>query len=175
MSVTALYAAFGVVLILAVAVFFVLGRAAGRAAEHRAQIAAKSTAEETATRITGEARREAETLRKSAIVAGKEETIKLREAWEVDAGRRREELERAERRMQERETGLDRKYDILDQRDKELGRRGSDLGRREKIVGERESELDKLIAEERRRLEQLAGMSARDAKAELMSRLAEEA
>ncbi|MGH7647994.1 MAG: ribonuclease Y [Gemmatimonadaceae bacterium] len=170
-----MYAAFGVVLVLAVAVFFILGRVAGRSAERRTQAAAKATAEETATRITDDARREAETLRKSAIVSGKEEMIKLREAWEGDASKRREELALAERRMQERETGLDRKYDILDQRDKELGRRGSDLGRREKIVGDREGDLDKLVAEERRRLEQLAGMSARDAKAELMGRLAEEA
>ncbi len=40
---------------------------------------------------------------------------------------------------------------------------------------DREGELEKLSAEARRRLEQLAGMSAQDAKAEMISRLAEEA
>jgi ribonuclease Y len=77
--------------------------------------------------------------------------------------------------MQERESNLDRKFDILEQREKELSRRGSDFGRREKAVNEREAELERLMGEERRRLEQLAGMSAQDAKAELVSRLAEEA
>ncbi len=175
MSETALYAALGTGLIIAVAAFFFLGRHLGRAAERRAQLAAKATAEEVAQRIVAEARREAETLRKSAVVAGKEETIRLREAWEAEAAKRREELDRAERRVQERETNLDRKLDILEQREKELGRRGSDLGRREKAVSEREQELERLVAEERRRLEQLAGMSAQDARAELINRLAEEA
>lgn len=175
MSDTALYAASGVAVLIAAAAFFVIGRAAGRAAERRAQEAAKATAEETAGRIVAEAQREAETLRKSAVVAGKEETIKLREAWEAESAKRREEVERAERRVQERETNLDRKFDLLEQREKELGRRASDLGRREKTVHERDTELERLLAEERRRLEQLAGMSARDAKVELMNRMAEEA
>ncbi|HEX6533200.1 MAG TPA: ribonuclease Y [Gemmatimonadaceae bacterium] len=175
MSETTLVAALGVAILLAAAAFFVMGRRAGRAAERAAQASAKATAEETARRITEDARREAETLRKSAVVAGKEETIRLRESWEVEAGKRREELERAERRVQERESSLDRKFDTLEQREKELGRRGSDLGRREKAVAEREGELERLVAEERRRLEQLAGMSAQEAKVELINRLAEEA
>jgi ribonuclease Y len=175
MSETALYAASGVAIVVAAAAFFILGRRIGRVLERSAQAAAKATAEETARRIIADAQREAETLRKSAVVAGKEETIKLREAWEAEAAKRREELDRAERRVQERETNLDRKFDILEQREKELGRRSSDLGRREKAVTEREGELEKLVAEERRRLEQLAGMSAQDAKAELINRLAEEA
>jgi ribonuclease Y len=175
MSDTALYAASGVAILIAAAAFFVIGRAVGRVAERKAQEAAKATAEETAGRILAEAQREAETLRKSAVVAGKEETIKLREAWEAESAKRREEVERAERRLQERESSLDRKFDLLEQREKELGRRASDLGRREKTVHERDTELERLLAEERRRLEQLAGMSARDAKSELMNRMAEEA
>jgi ribonuclease Y len=70
---------------------------------------------------------------------------------------------------------LDRKFEVLDQRDKELGRRSSEFGRREKTVVDREQELDKLVGEERRRLEQLAGMSAQDAKHELIRRMEEEA
>jgi ribonuclease Y len=175
MTQTALIAALGVAILVAAAAFFVVGRRVGRSAERRAQEVAKATAEETARRIVADAQREAETLRKSAVVAGKEETIRLRESWEADAAKRREELERAERRVQERETHLDRKLDVLEQRDKEVGRRASELGRREKAVSERESELERLMAEERRGLEQLAGMSAQDAKAELISRLAEEA
>jgi ribonuclease Y len=101
--------------------------------------------------------------------------MRLRENWELEALKRREELDRAERRVQERESHLDRKLDLLDQRDKEVGRRASDLGRREKVAGEREAELDKLLLEERRRLEQLAGMSAQEAKNELISRMAEQA
>jgi len=174
MEASAIIAALGVLLVASPA-FFVLGRRTGAAAEVRRQAAARATAEETSKRIIGEAEREAETLRKSAVVAGKEEVIKLREKFEAEARSRREEIERDERRLGEREVTLDRKFEMLDQRDKELGRRASDFGRREKQVIAREEELEKIIADERRRLEQLAGMSAQDAKAELVRRMEEEA
>jgi ribonuclease Y len=164
-----------VAFIVAAAAFFVLGRLAGRVAEHRRQSAAHSSAEQTAKRIVSEAEREAETARKSALVAGREELIRLRETFETDQRSRREEVEREERRLQEREATLDRKLDVLDQREKEVGRRASELGRREKLVAQREEELERLTAEERRRLEQLAGMSAEEAKRELIHRLEEEA
>jgi ribonuclease Y len=170
----ALLAALGVA-ILALPALFVWGRRAGAIGERRRQSAAKATAEETGSRIVSEAEREAENLRKSAVVAGKEELIKLRESFEGEVRGRRSEVEKEERRVAERETTLDRKFDVLDQRDKDLSRRASEFGRREKQVNEREQELQRLILEERQRLEQLAGMSATDAKVELMRRLEEEA
>jgi ribonucrease Y len=175
MTDTAIYAALGALVLLASAAFFILGRVAGRKAERRAQSVARATAEETAKRIVEEATREADTLRKSAVVTGKEEVIKLRESWEGEVGKRRDEIERAEKRLQERETALDRKFEILDQRDKEIGRRASELGRKEKSVSERDTELDRMLSEERRRLEALAGMSADQAKAELIGRMEEQA
>jgi ribonucrease Y len=174
MNVTVLYAVLGV-LAAAVPAFFILGRRSGVAGEHRRQLDAKATAEETSRRIVAEAEREAENLRKSAVVAGKEELIKLRETFESEVRGRRTEVEKEEKRLGEREGTLDRKFDVLDQRDKDLSRRASDFGRREKLVADREEELKKLIAEERQRLEQMAGMSAQDAKAELIRRLEEEA
>jgi ribonuclease Y len=166
MNATALSAALGVLVIVASVAFFFFGRRAGQSAERAAQSAAKATAEQTAKRIVGEAEREAESLKKSALISGKEELIKLRENWEVEARRRREEVEREEKRVQDREAVLDRKFDVLEQREKEVGRRGSELGRKEKAIAEREQELDKLMGDERRRLESLAGMSAEQAKAE---------
>src|SRR5256885_4738855 len=110
MNSTALMAALGV-LILALPALFIAGRRAGAASTVRRQLAAKATAEETSKRIISEAEREAETLRKSAVVAGKEELIKLRESFESEVRGRRTDVEREEKRIVERETTLDRKYD----------------------------------------------------------------
>ncbi|MFN8667273.1 MAG: ribonuclease Y [Gemmatimonadaceae bacterium] len=175
MNPTFLVAALGVLCVVASAASFIFGRKAGQGAERETQRAAKATAEELTKRIVGDAEREAESVRKSAVLAGKEELIKLREAWEVEARHRREEVEREERRVDDREVQLEKKVDLLDQRERDLGRRASDLGRKEKSVAEREAELDKLIADERRRLETLAGMSASEAKTELIARLEREA
>jgi ribonucrease Y len=168
-------AVLGVLVVVAAAVSFIIGQKIGRSAEIARQSASKATAEETAKRIVGEAERDAESMRKSAVISGKEELIKLREAWEVEARHRRDEVEREERRADEREGQLDKKFDVVEQRERELGKRASDLGRREKVVTENEQELERLVGEERRRLEALAGMSADQAKQELIKRLEKEA
>ncbi len=174
MDVIAIIAALGVFVIAAPA-FFLVGRSIGTKGELAKQAAAKATAEETSKRIIGEAERDSENLRKSAVVSGKEELIKLRENFESDVRGRREEVEREERRLSEREGVLDRKFELLEQREKDLGRRASEFGRREKTMVDREQELERLVGEERRRIEQMAGMSAEDAKNELIRRMEDEA
>jgi ribonuclease Y len=89
--------------------------------------------------------------------------------------RRREEVDREERRFQERDAQLERRHEALEQRDRELARRPSEVGRREKVVTDREAEIGKLESDATRRLEELAGLSVDDAKAELMRRMEEQA
>ena len=167
--------AMGVTLVVASPIAFVFGRRKGRAAEEAARRAAGESAGQVAKRIVAEAEREAESSRKQALLSGKEEVMKVREAWELEARKRREEVERDEKRVVEREQQLDKKVDLVDAKERELGRRASELGRREKLLEDRQTELDGLVGEERRRLEQLAGLSASEAKAELIRRLEEEA
>ncbi|WP_434480748.1 ribonuclease Y [Gemmatimonas sp.] len=171
-SLAALVGALGVI---AAVIAFVLGRKSGRAIEVSAQQRAKATAEETAARILDDARREAENIRKGAVVAGKEEVLQLRESHEADVRKRRVDIEREEKRVVDRESQLDRARESLEGREQELHRRGKELEARERTAGGREQELERLIAEERRRLEQLAGLSADQAKAELVRRLEDEA
>ncbi len=176
MTNTAWILAAGIVLfVIASAVLYFIGRRLGGRGELRRQQQAHTTAEETAGRIVSEAERESESLRKSAVVAGKEELIRLREEWEVEVRSRREEVEKEERRVSDRDNLLDRKYELIEQRERDGIRRIEDLANREQAVGQREQELEKLLREERRRLEQLAGISAADAKAELVHRMEEEA
>ncbi|MFI5245629.1 MAG: Rnase Y domain-containing protein, partial [Gemmatimonadales bacterium] len=167
--------ALGVLGVAGSTVAFVVGRRTGRDTEVFARKAAGDTAEELVKRIIGDAERDADGLRKQAVLAGKEEAMRSREEWEGEARRRREEVEREEKRIQEREVVLDRKFELVETRDKDVGRRASDLGRKEKFVEEKQQELDKMVGEERRRLEQLAGLSAAEAKAELIRRMEEEA
>jgi ribonuclease Y len=176
MTQTAILAAVGfAVVVVASVVFLLIGRKTGRSSEIARQIEAKATAEETAKRVLDEAAREAESQRKTALLSGKEELIRLREDWELEARKRREEIEAEEKRVQERDGLLNRKYDLLEQRERDATSQVADVGRRQEALASREQELDRLLADERRRLEQLAGLSAQEAKAELVQRLADEA
>src|SRR5689334_1680849 len=176
MTTTAWLAAAGILLFLvAGAVFFFIGSRLGRRSELRRQQQAQATAEQTAQRIVSEAEREAESLRKAAVLSGKEELIKVREEWEAEIRSRREEVEREERRVDDREGQLNRKYDLLEQRERDTNRRTEAVAAHEHAVGQRQQELEKLLVDQRRRLEQIAGISAGDAKNELMHRMEEEA
>jgi ribonuclease Y len=167
--------ALGVLGVAGSTVAFVVGRRTGKDTEVRARKAAGDTAEQLVKRILGDAEREADGLRKQSVLAGKEEAMRAREEWEAEARRRRAEVAGEEKRLQEREGVLDRKFELVETRDKDVGKRASDLGRKEKAVEEKQHELDKMVGEERRRLEQLAGLSAVEAKAELIRRMEEEA
>src|SRR4029079_12608742 len=153
MTNTALLAAAGILLfVIAGAVFFIVGTRRGRGIELKRQQEAKATAEETAKKILGDAQREAESARKTAVLTGKEELIKLREEWEVEARGRREEVEREERRVEDKESQLNRKYDLLEQREREAAKRAETITGQEKAVAQKQQELEKLLADERRRL-----------------------
>jgi len=128
----------------------------------------KESAQDEASRILERAKDQAESVRKAGELAGREEGLRLREAWEKEEDRRREEIERAERRASERSDDFARQFERLNTREADLDARTAALGRRE---GEVKAEAARLEAEKnqvRERLEKLAGMSPQEAKKELM-------
>mgnify|MGYP002624030211 CR=1 FL=1 len=159
-------------LMLAAAVGIVLGALIGfviaRNRERARHELEKSRAQDEASRILERAKSEAENARKAGELAGREEGFRLREAWEKEESRRREEIERAERRAEERSDALDRQFDRLNTREEELDRRAESVAHHEGELQARESEVEAQGAKARQRLEQLAGMSQDDAKRELM-------
>ena len=132
-------------------------------------------AEREATRMREEARRDSEAKLKEGELAAKEKLLHARTEFETASRARRGELETLERRLTQKEDGLDKRLGELDQRDKELVGRDRSLIAREKEVGGKEVEVAGLIAEQRNRLEQLAGLTAHQAKEELIRGLENEA
>ncbi|MBL0172567.1 MAG: ribonuclease Y [Gemmatimonadaceae bacterium] len=162
--VVALLGALGV--ISAVVMYFV-----GRQVEVRGQRRAKATADETASRILDEARRDADTARKSAILEGKTELMQLRETLEKELRDRRGDVEREEKRVLEREGQLDRARESLEGREVGLQQRIGEMGKQEARLADRDRDVERLVEDARRRLEQVAGLSAEQAKAELIRRM----
>ncbi len=162
-------------LMVAAAVGLVLGALLGfviaRNRERARQELEKSRAQDEASRILERATSEAENARKAGELAGREEGFRLREAWEKEETRRREEIERAERRAEERSDAFDRQFDRLDTREQELDARAEDLSAREEVLGEEAREAHARSEEATRRLEQLAVMSGEEAKRELIASL----
>lgn len=170
-SFAALLAAAGAVGTGAGVVFYLIGVWA----ERRRATRSKATAEALAERILADARRDAESFRTSLVLSGKEELAKAREAWEAEVGRRREEIDRIEHRLEEREDVLEKKLQVLERREGELETRVGSVAAIEQRVTAQEAELQGLLVERRRRLEAVAGLSAAEAKKELVRSIEEEA
>jgi ribonuclease Y len=150
---------------------FLLAQSRERARREREKAAAKDEASS----ILQRARDEAENLRRSRELAGKEEAMRLRDAWDGEETRRREEVDRLERRLVERSESLDKKFDALNEREVGQERRAQELDRREGDVQARAGEVTRLADEGRRKLEALAGMTAQDARKKLIEDLQDEA
>lgn len=150
---------------------FLLGRGLERARERREREAAKDEA----SLILKRAREGAESIKESALLAGKEEAFRLRESWEKEEDRRREEIERGERRNDERSEFLDRKFDSLSEREANQDIRARELERQEQSLQDRTENIRALEKEARDRLEALAGLTAEEAKTQLMDAMLDEA
>ncbi|MDQ3604787.1 MAG: ribonuclease Y [Gemmatimonadota bacterium] len=153
----------------------VAGFVAGRMSEQTRLRRARSGAEEEAARIVAAAEQDVEAMRKAAILAGKEEAFRAKEEWEREEGRRREDLERAERRLTEREGVLDRKFLLLDEKEKAQETRADAVSRRDQEVSAREAQVKDRLADVQHRLESLAGLNADEAKRQLMHDMEEAA
>jgi ribonucrease Y len=141
----------GIVIAIVVVVAVVVGAVAyyiGR--QQSAQTAAATRAD--AERLVAEAQAQ----QKEIVLEAKDEAHRMRAAAEQDARERRTEVQRQERRLQQKEENLDRRIEQLEKRE-----RG--LSQREEELDEHRAKVDELIAEQRRELERVAGLSREEA------------
>ena len=117
-----------------------------------------------AKRIITEATKEGEGKKREFLLAAKEEIHKSRIDLEREIKERRNEIQRNERRLIQKEESLDKKLEIQDQRELALNDRTAELAKSEEAVKET---LRRQIDE----LERVAGMSRDEAKALLLTNM----
>jgi ribonuclease Y len=127
-----------------------------------------------AERLRAESIRDGEAAKSEVLVASKMEALKQREDLEREGQRRREEWERLDRRADERSRAQERKLEELETRERALAKRDEALSQREQGFRAREGEADRLAQEQRVKLERIAGLSAEDARREILQRVEDE-
>ncbi len=145
-----------------------LGFAVGHLWQRRRSRARRAAAEGRAEDLLEEARREAESLRREAELEGKEEAYQQKLEWEEELQARREEVA-------EREEKLEARLDELDERRARQEERIDRLETREEELRERTEAVEAREAEARETLEELAGLTASEARERLVSRVEDEA
>ncbi|REB09822.1 ribonuclease Y [Sporosarcina sp. BI001-red] len=121
-------------------------------------------AKHSAATIVEEAKREAEALKKEALLEAKDENHKLRVEAETDIRERRSELQKQENRLLQREENMDRKDDSLNKREASLERKDDALSGRQQHIEEMERKAEELVATQQTELEKISALTRDEAK-----------
>jgi len=132
-------------------------------------------AETLAAKIVRESEREAENLKKSALLEAKDEWFREKAKLDREAQSQKSEIQRAERRLQELETNLNRRAEVLDKKERDQKRLERELEVKSETIGERDRELNRVLAEQNARLQRISGMTADEAKQHLIANMENEA
>lgn len=114
-----------------------------------------------------EAQKQAESLKREALVEAKDEALRLKQDAERESKERMREVRSAENHLNQREQSLDKRIEALDHREHQISSLQGQVDRRARDV----EQAEKAVSE---RLEQVAGLTSEEAKAELLDGLKEE-
>ncbi|MEO8587031.1 MAG: ribonuclease Y, partial [Acidobacteriota bacterium] len=147
-------------------------------AKAEAELEARKKLEEA--RLSAEAAvRRAEASAQKTELDAKERALKAREVAEQDAAKRRAEILEQEKRLLQKEESLDKKILNAEKRELDTENRAQNLTKRERHIEEIEAEAQKkaeaVIQEQREKLEKIAGLTAEQAKRDLIRELENEA
>ena len=126
------------------------------------------SAEAEAKHILESAKQQAEAVKKEKLLEAKEEILQRRNESEAELKERRAEVTRLERRVAQKEENLDQKSEALERKNEKLDQK---LQENDAV----RAEIEETLAQHKRVLEDLAGLTAEEAKEELIERVEAEA
>lgn len=125
------------------------------------------SAEQESRRIINEALKTAESKKREALLEAKEEVHRSRIELDREIKDRRNEIQRQERRLVQKEESLDKKIEGLEQKDELLNRKLKEI----QVTQEKTAELHRKQLEE---LERISGLSIEEAKQYLLRNVEDE-
>lgn len=132
-------------------------------------------AEQASNQIIEEARKDAENIRKEAIIQAKDTVLEAKTEWEKESRELRREIQSMEKRLLQKEEYLDRRAGQVDAKEEEIIKSEKNFLQREERIREQEKKVESMVEEQSSRLEQISGLSAEEAKQQLIDSIASEA
>ncbi|MDO8723628.1 MAG: Rnase Y domain-containing protein, partial [Syntrophales bacterium] len=133
------------------------------------------SSESFAERIVAEAKKDAETIKKESVLQAKETLLKTKAEFEKDTRDRKIELDNREKRIRSKEESLDKRIDSLSQKEANIENRDKSLLQKEAQLNENHAKLDRIMEEQRQKMEKIAGMTSEEAKNCLIQSMEEDA
>ncbi len=134
-----------------------------------------SQASQIAEDIKKDAKQEAETAKKAAILEAREEWFKQKRIMDEEIKERQKELRIQEKKYNERLGSLDKRLDSLDKKESNLTEQERKLKSKEDELSQKKVELESTISEQKNKLAEIAGLTREEAVAKLREELISQA
>jgi ribonuclease Y len=132
-------------------------------------------AQKQAEQILNDAQFKSENLKKERLLEAKEKFVQLKADHEKEVFEKNRKIADAENRIKQKEQQINQKTETLDKQVKENDTIKEHLNRQIEVINQKRNELEKHQEEHIRKLEKIGGLSAEDAKAQLIESLKQEA
>ncbi len=157
----------GLMEIIYVVVGAIIGAASGYALHRYVSSKRIADANELAKRIVEEARKEAQAQKKEILLQGQDEIFHQKRELEHEIKERERELKARDRKMQEQGERLEEKLEKATEKEHEVLAAEKELTRRERRMSDMEEQISSRIEEQERRLQEISGLTAEEAKSRL--------
>jgi ribonuclease Y len=125
--------------------------------------------------ILNEAQEKAEILKKDKLLEAKEKSLQLKAEHEKEVMARNQQLLKEENKLKQLEQSLKTRIENVQRKDAELDGLKSTLQKQLEIAQTKKEEAEKLLQNQLKQLEKIAGLTAEEAKKQLIETLTEEA
>ncbi len=132
-------------------------------------------AKKQAEQLLNDAQFKAENLKKERLLEAKEKFVQLKADHDKEVFEKNRKIADTENRIKQKEQQINQKTETLDKQVKENETIKEHLNRQIEIINQKRNELEKHQEEHIRKLEKIGGLSAEDAKAQLIESLKQEA
>jgi ribonuclease Y len=132
-------------------------------------------ADEQAQKIVADAQTSAENLKKEKLLEAKEKFVQLKADHDRDILERSRKINENENKVRQKEQTINQKTEQLDRQIKEHDAIKQNLNRQVEVISIKQADLEKHQEEHTRRLEKISGLTADEAKGQLLEALKQEA
>ncbi|MDD5507846.1 MAG: ribonuclease Y [Bacteroidales bacterium] len=135
----------------------------------------RKAVEKKSERILRESEEKAEMIKKDKILQAKEKFLQLKAEHEKILQEKNNLIQKGESRLKQKETLFSQKLEEMQRKQKEVGTMKANLTTQLELVSKKQQEIEKAAKKQIEQLEAISGISASEAKAQLIESLKDEA
>ena len=125
--------------------------------------------------VMDKARKDAEVVKEKKLLEVKEKFLNKKSELEKEVQQRNQRIQQSENRLKQRELNLNQRQEEISRRRQDVEQQQQRLDNEKKMLQVRHQELDKMQEQERKKLEELSGLSAEEAKTRLVESMKDQA